>query len=117
MLKTVAFMRVPNRNVPQYQIAQPLLFDTGTWSDSRMFILCKIEESDLPQNMHYNPNIRLKISALQKKYTDKKENYIDEDGNSQSRTIYGYFSEFGNSCLDIENQPQLTVNDVEVFNE
>ncbi len=42
---------------------------------------------------------------------------VDEDGNTQSRTIYGYFSEFGSSCLDIENQPQLTVNDVEVFDD
>ncbi len=115
MLKTVAFMRVGGRNVPQFVIAQPILFDTSGWSDTRMFILCKIEEADLPVEMHYNPNIRLKIDKLQARYPDTVESYVDEEGQEQDRTLYGYFSENGVSSLDIDKQPQLTKLDVEVF--
>ena len=115
MIKSVAFMRSKGRSIPQYQIAQASLFDTQKWSDSKHFILIKIEENDLPVEMYGNPNIRLKIDKLKAEYPDRTEQYIDEDGNTQTRTIYGYFSEYGISCFDLENQPKLTVEDVEVF--
>ncbi len=110
-------MRVAGRFVPQYQIAQPLLFDTSNWSDTTNFILCKIEEDDLPSEMAYNPNIVLKIKELQARYPDTIEKYIDEDGQEQERVIYGYFSTLGNSSISIESQPQLTVNDVMIIEE
>ena len=115
MLKTVAFMRVPNRLVPQYVIAQPMMFDTKKWSDASKFILCKIEENDLPVVMHYNPNIRLKIEKLQSEYPDTTKEVTDDDGTTREAVEYGYFSVLGNSDLAIEKQPQLTVDDVEVF--
>ena len=115
MFKSVAFMRSKGRVIPQYQIAQASLFDTQKWSDSKHFILIKIEENDLPVEMYGNPNIRLKIDKLQAEYPDKIEQYIDEDGKTQDRTIYGYFSEHSRSYFDLENQPQLTIEDVEVF--
>ena len=114
-LKSVPFMRSKNRLIPQWQIADAKLFDTQKWSDARHFVLIKIEENDLPQEMYMNPNIRLRIDKLQAEYPNTTEEYIDENGDTQTKTVYGYFHELGVSSLDIDKQPQLTVDDVEVF--
>ncbi len=112
-LRTVSFMRVDG-SIPRGQIADAKLFDTKKWSYLAPFILIKVEEDDIPAEMWMNGSIHLDLPKLIARYPDKQESYVDEDGKSQKRTIYGYFSELGRSSANIDKQPQLTVLDVEV---
>ncbi len=110
MIKSVPFMRVEGRLVPQFKIAQPMLFDTSKWSDTRNFILCKIEEANLPVEMHHNKNIKLKIDQLQARYPDTTEEYVDEEGNTHTVDVYDYFDPNGRSSE--AEAPVIDFNDV-----
>jgi hypothetical protein len=113
MLKTVSFMRVDGSK-PRGQIADAKLFDTKEWSYVKPFILVKVEEDDIPDELWMNGSVHLKLDELMGRYPNTIEEYEDEEGNQQTRTIYGYFHELGHSSRLIEEQPQITVEDVYV---
>ena len=54
--------------------------------------------------------IRLDLNKLMAQYPNSTEQYEDEEGNMQNRTVYGYFHEQGRSV--VENCPVITINDV-----
>lgn len=115
MFKTVPFMRVDGSRVRGH-IADAKLFDTDKWSYVKPFILVKVCVEDIPDELWMNENVRLNLDSLMARYPNNTESYTDEDGNEKERIIYGYFHELGNSSRFIDEQPQITIDDVEVVN-
>lgn len=74
------------------------------------FIVVQVDETTIPAEWMTDETIRLDLNKLIAKYPDSTEQYVDENGNTQTRTIYGYFHEHGRSV--VENCPVITINDV-----
>lgn len=116
--KYLAFMRVPNVHRPQWYIADMPIDSIEKWvvNTPDPFVLVGVSNEELQANVALlgNPNLRLKIDQLQAQYPDTTEEYEDEDGSTKSRTIWGYFSEFGRTdktCIHT-----ITMADLEVSN-
>jgi len=54
--------------------------------------------------------VRLDLENLMIQYPNTEEPYTDEDGNNQTRTIYGYFHTEGTSV--VEGCPVITLDDI-----
>ena len=75
------------------------------------FIIVQIDEADIPADWLGDPTVRLKLDELMKRYPNTEEEYTDENGDTQTRTVYGYFHEEGRSVVD--GCPVVTMDDVE----
>ena len=74
------------------------------------FIIVQIDEKEIPKEWLGDPTVRLDLNKLMKQYPNTTEDYLDEDGNAQTRTVYGYFHEKGRSV--VEGCPVITMSDV-----
>ena len=74
------------------------------------FIIVQIDEKSIPSDWLGDKTVRLDLNRLMDKYPSKEESYTDENGDTQTRTVYGYFHTEGRS--DAENPPTITMSDV-----
>jgi len=74
------------------------------------FIIVQIDGSTIPQDILGDNSVRLNIEILEDSYPDETEEYVDENGDVQTRIVYGYFSEHGRSV--VEGCPVITISDV-----
>lgn len=90
--------------------------DKWTINNPDPFIIVRVEEATLADNMHLlgDRGLRLKLDKLRSAYPDTVETYVDENGIEQEIVKYGYFSE--NGCSTLSDQPVITIGDVEVVN-
>jgi len=109
MIKQLVFMRV-NRLRERGQICTtpfPQGYDIGT---DNSFIRVNIDLTMFDESTIADPStITLILPPLIKKYPNTTESYQDEDGNSQERTIFGYFDELGSNSGET---PMITLNDL-----
>ncbi len=71
----------------------PLNANLGTL---KYFIVVQVDLNGFDKSSIKNQgSIELKLPQLMKRFPDTEETYIDEDGNEQKRTIYGYFDKLG----------------------
>ena len=74
------------------------------------FIIVQIDEAEIPEEWLGDPTVRLDLDKLMEQYPDTTEEYTDEDGTTQTRTVYGYFHPEGKSV--VEDCPVITMSDV-----
>jgi len=77
---------------------------------SEPFIVVKVDESILTEDLLTNGNIALKLVKLQKPNTT--EEITDEDGNPQTVTVYDYYDINGRSSE--AEAPVITLDDVDL---
>ncbi len=109
MINQLVFMRT-DRNRKRGQIAgHPFAQNQNIGSD-KYFITVDIDLTDVDISVIEDvTSIELILPPLLAKYKDVEEQYEDENGDMQSRTIYGYFSELGNNSGET---PMITLNDL-----
>lgn len=117
-MKYLVFMRHSGMHKPLGYIGELPFDNLDKWAINNPdpFIIVRVEESTLADNMHLLGNrwLRLKLDKLRSEYPDTFYKYVDENGVEQERVNCGYFSENGRSAL--EDQPIITIDDVEVVN-
>ena len=91
----VCFIRQHGRNVERGTVADRPFDAEIVYVEP--FIVVKIDAELIPEGLENNPTVKLKLDELMLKYPSTTEQYEDEEGNSKTRTIYGYFHEEGNS--------------------
>ena len=74
------------------------------------FIIVQSDETKFPEGILTDDTVRLDLDKLMAQYPDTTEEYTDEDGNVKSRTVYGYFSEYGQSV--VQDSPIITLSDI-----
>ena len=74
------------------------------------FIICQTDESNISIDLLTDDTVRLDLDKLMAKHPNTTEEYTDENGDIQTRTVYGYFHEQGKSV--VENCPVITLDDI-----
>ena len=77
-------------------------------SYSEPFIICKVDESILTEDILVNDKICLKLDQLQKPNTTKE--VTSEEGNTHTVTVYDYYDINGRSSE--QEAPLITTEDV-----
>jgi hypothetical protein len=74
------------------------------------FIIVQTDEANLSEDLIYDETVRLNLDKLMAEYPSTTEEYEDENGDTQTRTVHGYFHLEGRS--DTENPPVITLSDI-----
>jgi len=108
MEKYVCFMRKEGHRQERGFIADKPLNKYP--QDVKHFIVCKIDEEILTEDMILDDTICLKLEELIIKYPNTNKIVIDENGEDVITDVFGYFDANGHSSK--EECPTITLEDV-----
>jgi len=74
------------------------------------FIICQTDEKKISADILSDNTVRLDLDKLMARYPNTEQEYTDDEGNSNTFTVYGYFHAEGRS--NMEDLPIITLDNI-----